>query len=92
MALGTRGSVALSLIVSVSILASSFALAAHFRKPGTSPRCGNGRIAAVRYGFQIITPKLEKELDEGQVVLGGCVISDRNPAWQCVDCGEKLFR
>ena len=28
------------------------------------------------------TPQLEKDLEAGKVVLGGCVLSDDDPAWQ----------
>ena len=38
------------------------------------------------------SPKMQKEIDQGKLVLGGCVVSERDPKWQCVDCGMKIFQ
>lgn len=29
---------------------------------------------------------LERDLEEGRIVLGGCVISIENPRWHCNEC------
>lgn len=37
-----------------------------------------------------LTPDLEKQLKEGKIVLGGCVIGEAK--WECADCGVRLSR
>lgn len=37
----------------------------------------------------MFTKKLEKELEQGKVKLGGCCISDDSPKYHCTDCGKE---
>jgi hypothetical protein len=62
------------------------------RKPRRCPTCGSADIASVLYGFPAFSAKLEKELEEGKVVLGGCCVSGCDPAWQCVECETQIYR
>jgi len=36
--------------------------------------------------------KLQQDLDNGKVVLGGCCLTENDPQWQCVDCELMLFK
>jgi len=47
-------------------------------------------ISSVLYGMPAFSPKLQKDIDEGKIVLGGCCISLDNPSWECADCHEKF--
>jgi len=60
-------------------------------KPGTCPECGSDRIASLLYGFPRMTPNLQRALAEGRIRLGGCCVSDDDPAWECADCGAPLY-
>jgi hypothetical protein len=51
------------------------------RKPQACPDCGSQRIASILYGLPGMTPELECAMREGRVVLGGCAVSDEDPAW-----------
>ncbi|WP_251197450.1 ADP-ribosylglycohydrolase family protein [Anaerotardibacter muris] len=33
---------------------------------------------------------LQKDLDDGRVVLGGCCVSEFDPDWHCNDCGHEF--
>jgi hypothetical protein len=44
------------------------------------------------YGLPEFSPELERELDEGRVVLGGCCVFGDDPEWQCTDCGHRWGR
>jgi len=57
-------------------------------QPKTCPDCGSNKIASM----PAWSPKMQKEIDRGELILGGCVVSDRDPKWQCVDCGTKIFQ
>ena len=62
------------------------------RKPRKCPQCGTARIADILYGMPIFDSELEKELKDGKIALGGCVISDNDPTWKCVDCGTNIYK
>lgn len=62
------------------------------KRPATCPNCGGIKIASILYGLPALTPKLEKEIDKGNVVLGGCCVSDCDPAWQCMACEAKIYK
>lgn len=55
------------------------------------PNCGSLKVARILYGLiDELTPDLEKQLKEGKIVLGGCVIGEAK--WECADCGVRLSR
>lgn len=60
--------------------------------PAACPACRSRRVAWIGYGFPDFTPKLQREIDEERVVLGGCVVFEDAPRWQCMACGERWGR
>lgn len=52
------------------------------------PRCGTGRLRPILYGFP--TPAAFEAADRGDLVLGGCVISDHDPMTACPTCGARF--
>lgn len=38
------------------------------------PECGSHDVADILRGMPVFTEELQRELDEGKVVLGGCVM------------------
>ena len=61
-------------------------------KPRKCPQCGKYSIAKILYGMQPTTDALDKKMAEGKVVLGGCIISDDDPAWMCTYCELSIYR
>lgn len=59
-------------------------------KPRKCPLCKGTRIASYQYGLPAFSEKLEKDLREGRVVLGGCNVDPENPRWRCVSCGTDF--
>jgi hypothetical protein len=60
-------------------------------KPRNCPNCCSHKIARILYGLiDELTPDLQRDLEEGKVRLGGCVIGEAK--WECVDCGTKLYK
>ncbi|MEZ6072258.1 MAG: hypothetical protein R3C10_18865 [Pirellulales bacterium] len=55
-------------------------------KPERCPECGATAIAEIMYGLPDFNDDLNRQLDEGRVVLGGCVVSDDAPKWRCNEC------
>jgi DNA-directed RNA polymerase subunit RPC12/RpoP len=59
------------------------------------PKCGSSKVLPIVYGLPIEIPgKPEKGLiaaeKRGEVELGGCVITGKDPNFRCKDCGEAF--
>ena len=63
------------------------------RKRLRCPHCGSRRIAAVVYGLPDMTDRMAERIDDGKLILGGCM--PRGIYWKCGRCGagfpEKPF-
>ena len=59
-------------------------------KPNKCPACGSQKVVRILYGM----PSYEAFLDSkaGKIILGGCVISDNDPRWGCIDCNAKIYK
>ena len=51
------------------------------------PECGSDNIAGILWGMPAFDEELERDIEEGRIVLGGCCISEADPDWHCNDCG-----
>lgn len=56
------------------------------------PACGSDNVAEILWGMPAFTEELEKELDEGNVVLGGCCITPDDPKYECNECRCRFGR
>lgn len=54
------------------------------------PKCGGKSIAKYLYGLPHFNDKLEKELELGKIVLGGCMVTDFDPKYKCNDCKKDF--
>ena len=62
------------------------------RKPRKCPKCSSKRIATILFGMPEYSAKLEKDMKDGRIVLGGCCIEDGAPDWTCADCNTVFFK
>jgi len=49
------------------------------------PECGKSWIAEILWGYpdmKVIEDKLEKK----EIVLGGCIVTNHDPKWECNNC------
>ncbi len=60
--------------------------------PRSCPVCGKKTIAPIMYGLPNFTEELERDVREGKIVLGGCVVTDHDPQWKCTSCGALFYR
>lgn len=51
------------------------------------PQCGGSNVAEILWGLPVFNEELERKLDEGSIVLGGCCITGDDPEWRCNNCG-----
>lgn len=60
-------------------------------RPRTCPSCGSARVAEIIYGLPALDKKVEKDIQEGRIVLGGCLVWDDMPRWCCLDCKLNVY-
>ena len=61
------------------------------RKPRVCPVCKSKRVAIILWGLPAFSEQLERDLELGKVVLGGCCVKIDGPRWQCADCGTQFY-
>ncbi|QHI70501.1 hypothetical protein [Tichowtungia aerotolerans] len=61
------------------------------RKPRKCPKCGSDRIASYLFGMPMFDEKLDRDLEAGRIVLGGCCVADDDPRWKCTDCELDIY-
>ena len=54
------------------------------------PYCGSERIAEYLYGLYGYDDKLMKAVEEGEVILAGCIITPNDPDYRCRDCNKDF--
>lgn len=54
------------------------------------PRCKSENIAKILYGLPVMDSKLEKAMESGKIVLGGCAITEDDPSYRCNNCGKEF--
>lgn len=52
--------------------------------------CGGERFVPIVFGYPL--PETFEAAERGEVVLGGCIVSDDDPKVACAACGEPLPR
>ncbi|AFY38177.1 hypothetical protein Lepto7376_1853 [[Leptolyngbya] sp. PCC 7376] len=50
------------------------------------PNCGAQNTALILYGLMNFDESLKRNLANNWVVLGGCDLSETNPAYECNEC------
>jgi hypothetical protein len=62
------------------------------RKPFKCPDCGATEVAVILYGMPINNEKLQKDLQDGRIALGGCCLTGDDPRWECIRCRCKIHK
>jgi len=57
--------------------------------PKKCPKCGSDSIAEILYGLPAYDEQMERDLEAGKIVLGGCCIFDDSPRWHCNKCEHE---
>jgi len=53
------------------------------------PKCGKKKIAQFLFGMPAYSKLLQRDMNEGVVILGGCEVSPDAPEYKCQDCGHE---
>ena len=60
------------------------------KKPKVCSECGSKKIANIVAGYPPFSEKDLQDAEAGKIVFGGCVVSEDDPRWSCVDCGKQF--
>ena len=52
------------------------------------PECGKSWIAEIRWGY-LDVKVIEEKLEKKEIVLGGCLVTDHDPKWECNSCHHR---
>ncbi len=56
------------------------------------PRCKSNRVATILWGLPAYDEEMQRKMDSGEIVLGGCCIPPFPPPdYQCLDCGLEFY-
>ena len=55
------------------------------------PNCGSSNIAKIIWGLPDFTEELQKRIDAGEIVLGGCIPGKGFPASRCICTAPDPF-
>ena len=52
------------------------------------PECGKSWIAEIHWGY-LDVKVIEEKLEKKEIVLGGCIVTDHDPKWECNNCHHQ---
>jgi len=52
------------------------------------PKCGSDELIQISYGLP--TTKAVERANKGEIILGGCVVSEDSPLWCCNKCKYRF--
>jgi len=53
------------------------------------PECNSSNVAEILWGYILDVESISGELERGEFVLGGYLVSDHDPKWECNDCRHR---
>ncbi len=53
------------------------------------PSCSKEWIAEIIWGYPADMESLEEELERKDIVLGGCLVTNHDPKWECNNCHHR---
>jgi len=53
------------------------------------PNCNSSSVAEIFWGYPADMDSLKEKLEKKEIVLGGCVVSDNDPKWECNNCNHR---
>ena len=59
--------------------------------PDKCPACGGNRFGSYLWGLPSPDDELFRQMDEDEVRLGGCIVSDEDAFWFCRGCDADIL-
>jgi hypothetical protein len=57
------------------------------RKTRSCPECDSENVAGIVYGYP--SEEMFDQSERGDIVLGGCCVTEDDPEWRCKDCENE---
>ena len=54
------------------------------------PSCNSNNVVTIVYGMP--SSELEEQAQRGEIILGGCVVTENDPELYCKDCGREFHK
>ena len=53
----------------------------------TCPKCKSNNTAWIFWGYPAnFDETMEKQVERKEIVMGGCIVTDHDPKWECNEC------
>ena len=59
--------------------------------PDKCPACGGNRFGSYLWGMVIPDDEIFRQMNEDEVRLAGCIVSDEDAFWFCRDCDADIL-
>ena len=53
------------------------------------PICKNKKTALILWGYTCLDEELQKAINNKEIALGGCIVTDHDPKWECTSCNHR---
>ena len=53
------------------------------------PNCKKESIAEILWGYPADTDVVKEGLDREKIILGGCIVTEHDPRWECNSCHHR---
>ena len=53
------------------------------------PNCKSENVDQILRGLLDMTKISQKDIDEGKIILGGCLVGENDLDWQCNECRNE---
>ena len=53
------------------------------------PSCKSNDVARIFWGYPGESDSLKKKLKQRKIILGGCLVTDNDPKWECNACNHR---
>jgi len=53
------------------------------------PSCNSKNVAWILWGYPDFMHTIKQELEDEKIVLGGCLVTDHDPEWECNVCHHR---
>ena len=54
------------------------------------PECKSKSIAQIFWGYPAnFDEKMEEQVKRKEIVMGGCIVTDHDPNWECNECYNR---
>ena len=62
------------------------------RRPKGCTTCGFSPVGEILWGMPDMDSKLQKSIEDGRIIIGGCCLSLDDPSWECSKCKQQIWK